>query len=152
MRRAFTLIEILVVVVILGLLAAIVIPQFSDFTGETKRAAFVSSARIFVAAAKRYELDYGEYPEAGHGELPDGFGEYIQSNNWEGATPIGGEWEARLNTGGVTAALGVHYGGGDPDHDAAQMLVIDELVDDGDLATGAFRHFGGGHYFFVIAP
>ena len=73
MRRAFTLIEILVVVLILGLLAAIVIPQFRDFTGETQRAAFISSARIFVAAAKRYELDYGVYPAAGHGTLPDGF-------------------------------------------------------------------------------
>jgi len=150
MRRAFTLIEILVVVVILGLLAAIVIPQFSDFTGDTQRAAFVSSARIFVAAAKRYELDYGEYPAAKHGELPDGFGDYIQSNKWESLTPIGGDWEAKLNTGGVTAALGVHYGGSDPDHDPAQMLVIDEMADDGDLATGAFRKFGGNHYFFVI--
>ncbi len=150
MRRAFTLIEILAVVVILGLLAAIVIPQFRDFTGETQRTAFVNSARIFVAAAKRYELDYGEYPEAGHGKLPDGFGDYIQSNKWEGVTPIGGDWEAKLNTGGVTAALGVHYGNNDPGHDPAQMLVIDEMADDGDLATGAFRQFGGNHYFFVI--
>jgi general secretion pathway protein G len=150
MRRAFTLIEILVVVLILGLLAAIVIPQFSDFTGETRRAAFVSSAQIFVAAAKRYELDYGEYPEARNGELPDGFGDYIESNKWEQATPIGGKWEAELNTGGVRAALGVHYGGGDPDHDPSQMLVIDEIADDGDLTTGAFRHFGGKRYFFVI--
>jgi general secretion pathway protein G len=151
MRRAFTLIEILVVVVILGLLAAMVIPQFRDFTGETRRTAFISNGRILVAAAKRYELDHGEYPHAGHGTLPDGFGDYIQSNNWEGATPIGGEWEARVNTGGVAAALGVHYGGGDPDHDPAQMLVIDEMADDGDLTTGAFRHFGSGHYFFVVS-
>ena len=77
MRRAFTLIEILIVVVILGVLAAIVIPQFTDVTGESQRTAFVNSAQIFVAAAKRYELDYGEYPDAGHGKLPDGFGDYI---------------------------------------------------------------------------
>jgi hypothetical protein len=32
------------------------------------------------------------------------------------------------------------------------MLVIDEMADDGDLATGAFRRFGGNHYFFVVAP
>lgn len=151
MRRAFTLIEILIVVVILGVLAAIVIPQFTDVTGESQRTAFVNSAQIFVAAAKRYELDYGEYPDAGHGKLPDGFGDYIQSNKWEGATPIGGEWEAKEDKDGITAVLGVHYEGNDPDHDPARMLVIDEMVDDGDLATGAFRQFGDKHYFFIVA-
>ena len=151
MRRAFTLIEILIVVVILGVLAAIVIPQFTDVTGESQRTAFVNSAQIFVAAAKRYELDYGEYPDAGHGKLPDGFGDYIQANKWEGATPIGGEWEAKEDKDGITAVLGVHYEENDPDHDPARMLVIDEMVDDGDLATGAFRQFGDKHYFFIVA-
>lgn len=36
-RRAFTLIEILIVVVILGILAAIVIPQFTDASEEAQR-------------------------------------------------------------------------------------------------------------------
>ncbi len=149
--RAFTLIEILVVVLILGLLAAIVLPTFPDVTGEMQRTAFVNSAKIFAAAARRYELDYGEYPAAGHGELPDGFGDYIQSNKWEGATPIGGEWDAKLDKDGVTAAIGVHYEDNDPDHDPARMLMIDEMADDGDLATGVFRQFGDKHYFFVVA-
>ena len=37
-RRAFTLIEILIVVVILGILAAIVIPQFTDASNEAMEA------------------------------------------------------------------------------------------------------------------
>ena len=151
MHRAFTLIEILIVVVILGILAAMAFPRFKDVSGEARRTAFINSAKIFVSAAKRYELDYGVYPDEKHGELPVGFGDYIQSNRWESATPIGGLWEAKVNTGGVTAALGVHYGGSDPGYDPAQMLLIDEMADDGDLATGAFRHFGGKHYFFVVA-
>ncbi len=36
-RHGFTLIEILIVVVILGILAAIVIPQFTDAAGEANR-------------------------------------------------------------------------------------------------------------------
>ena len=36
MRRGFTLIEILVVVMIIGLLAAIVAPRVTDFSGDAK--------------------------------------------------------------------------------------------------------------------
>jgi len=150
MRRAFTLIEILVVIMILGLLASLVIPQFLDVTGEARQTAFINSAKIFVSAAKLYELDHGEYPNAQPGQLPDGFGEYIQSMNWERATPIGGRWQAWAPGGVVTSALGVRYQGNDPDHDPAVMQAIDEIADDGDLNTGAFRAFGGGRYFFIV--
>jgi prepilin-type N-terminal cleavage/methylation domain-containing protein len=152
MRRAFTLIEILIVVVILGILAGIVMSQFIDVAGESRRTAFVNSAQIFSAAARRYELDYGEYPASKAGELPNGFGDYIQSNRWMAATPLGGKWEALANKSGVTSAIGIHYGGKSPDHDPATMQLIDEMADDGDLDTGAFRRFGGSHYFFIVAP
>jgi prepilin-type N-terminal cleavage/methylation domain-containing protein len=152
MRRAFTLIEILIVVLILGVLASLVIPRFIDVTGEAQRTAFVNNGRIFSAAAKRYELDYGVYPASKAGALPDGFGDYIQSNKWMAATPIGGEWEARANKGGVTSAIGIHYSKGSSDHDPATMQLIDQMADDGDLDTGAFQRFGGDHYFFIVAP
>ena len=103
MRRAFTLIEILVVVMILGLLAAIVVPQFGDASTEARRTAFINSGRIFVSAAKLYHLDLGVHPHARSGVLPVGFGDYIQSQNWERATPIGGEWKARSPGGGPSA-------------------------------------------------
>ena len=35
-RRAFTLVEILIVVVILGILAAIIIPQFADASSDAR--------------------------------------------------------------------------------------------------------------------
>ena len=151
MRSAFTLIEILIVVVILGLLASIVLPQFRDVTEEARQTAFFNSAQIFVAAAKRYELDYGVYPDAANGALPDGFGDYIQSMTWDRDTPIGGQWQARAPIGSVAAGIGVRYAGGDPDHDPALMQAIDEVADDGDLNTGVLRAFGGRRYFFVVA-
>ena len=151
MRSAFTLIEIMIVIVILGILAAIVIPGTVDISGQVRQTAFINSGKIFAAAARRYELDRGEYPDAQPGQLPDGFGEYIQSMKWQRETPIGGLWQARAPGGGVRAALGVRYQNNDPDHDPAVMQAIDEEVDDGDLGTGVFREFGGRRYFFVIA-
>ncbi|MDD5496072.1 MAG: type II secretion system protein [Candidatus Omnitrophica bacterium] len=38
-RRGFTLIELVIVIVILGILAAVAIPKFVDLTGEARKAA-----------------------------------------------------------------------------------------------------------------
>lgn len=62
-HRGFTLVEILIVVVILGILASIVIPQFSSATDQSKSVATASITR--TVQSKIFE-DYameGEYPE-----------------------------------------------------------------------------------------
>ena len=43
-KKAFTLVEILIVVVILGILAAIVVPQFTNATRYTQSSACLSCA------------------------------------------------------------------------------------------------------------
>jgi prepilin-type N-terminal cleavage/methylation domain-containing protein len=152
-RRGFTLIELLMIVVILGLLAALVIPQFTNSSDDAARVAFITSGRTFVEAARRYHLDHGEYPEdAGSGFLPDGFGLYVQSNRWVGGTPIGGVWDSVNNTFGTTSAMGVHFNGAGESRDDAYMQQIDDAVDDGDLATGWFQKLGGNRYYFIVAP
>lgn len=152
-RRGFTLIEVLIVVVILGVLAVVVIAQFVGVTEVTEKTAFIASGRRFVEAAKRYQLDYGTYPDAAPGTLPPGFGDYILSQGWERETPVGGTWDSHVNGYGVAAALGVFYGAGNNDsrNDDAYMQEIDTMIDDGDLLTGSFRKMGGQRYYFVIA-
>jgi prepilin-type N-terminal cleavage/methylation domain-containing protein len=44
-RKGFTLIEILIVVIILGILAAIVIPQFTNASKEAKQSSLVTMVR-----------------------------------------------------------------------------------------------------------
>lgn len=49
-RRAFTLVELLLVLVILGILAAIVVPKFGGRTEQAKRSAATSQIATFGTA------------------------------------------------------------------------------------------------------
>src|SRR6187431_977558 len=65
--RGFTLIEVLVVVVILGILAALVVPRIMDRPDEAKRVAAKADVMAIVQALKLYRLDNGFYPSSEQG-------------------------------------------------------------------------------------
>jgi general secretion pathway protein G len=65
--RGFTLIEVLVVVVILGILAALVVPRIMDRPDEAKRVAAKADVNALVQALKLYRLDNGFYPSTEQG-------------------------------------------------------------------------------------
>lgn len=65
--RGFTLLEILVVVFILSLLAAIVAPQFIGRTEDAKIAEAKVQIKNFETALKLFKLDNGYYPSTGQG-------------------------------------------------------------------------------------
>ena len=67
LQRAFTLIEVLVVVAILGILAAIVVPRLMDRPDEAKRVAAKADVGAIVQALKLYRLDNGFYPSTDQG-------------------------------------------------------------------------------------
>jgi len=151
-HRGFTLIEVLVVVVILAVLATIVIASFAVSVDDAKKSAFVSNLRAFARAAERYSFETGEYLEdSSSGELPADFDQYVNVGSWVGGTPIGGVWDAEFNSFGVASALGVHFDGTGETRDDAYMTTIDDIFDDGDLATGAFRKLAGDRYYHIIA-
>lgn len=63
----FTLIEVLVVVAILGILAALVVPRIMDRPDEAKRVAAKADVAALVQALKLYRLDNGFYPSTDQG-------------------------------------------------------------------------------------
>lgn len=65
--KGFTLIEILVVVVILGILAALVVPRIMERPDEARIVAVKSDIRAIVSALKLYRLDNGVYPSTDQG-------------------------------------------------------------------------------------
>lgn len=67
LARGFTLIEIMVVVVIMGILAALVVPKLLSRTGESKIAAARVDISTVMQALKLYKLDNERYPTSEQG-------------------------------------------------------------------------------------
>lgn len=62
-RKGFTLIEILIVVIILGILAAIVIPQFTNASEDARKSSVASQLQTLRSAVELYKLQHGDsYP------------------------------------------------------------------------------------------
>jgi general secretion pathway protein G len=60
--QGFTLVELLIVVIILAILAAIVVPQFASSTDDAKISALDSTLSNLRSAIDLYYQQHGEYP------------------------------------------------------------------------------------------
>jgi len=67
MSRGFTLIEVLVVVIILGILASIVVPNIMDKPGQAKITKAKSDVRAIESALNMYKLENHDYPGTDEG-------------------------------------------------------------------------------------
>lgn len=85
-QRGFTLIEVLVVVVILAILAAVVVPRVMDRPGQARQTAAKQGIQSIMTSLNMYRLDNFAYPATAQGlhalvqrpsELGDGA-------NWQG--------------------------------------------------------------------
>lgn len=65
--RGFTLVEIMVVVVIIGILGALVVPKLLGRTGEARVTAAKTDIATMMQALKLYKLDNQRYPSTEQG-------------------------------------------------------------------------------------
>lgn len=61
-QKGFTLIELMIVVAIIGILAAIAIPQFATYRVKAQNKAPQSDLRNLATSLESYYADYQEYP------------------------------------------------------------------------------------------
>ena len=75
----FTLIELLIVIIVLGILAAIVVFSLSGVSGESKTAACTTDAKSVEIAADAYEAKTGAWPTTITNELVTGPPSYLHT-------------------------------------------------------------------------
>src|SRR5438128_5107088 len=112
-RKGFTLIELLIVVVIIGILAAIAIPKFANTKGKAYIASMKSDLRNLVTAEEAYFADSVKYstnvtskvggvactPVAGQVSWCPTTG-----NNLVTINAAGGGWDASMTNNNLTGA------------------------------------------------
>ena len=126
LASGFTLVEILIVVVILGILAAIVVPQFTNASQTAKASSLLSQLQSIRSQLELYQVQHNAvYPDltSGWSQMTettgvDGntngsdFGPYLQkapvnsfTNGKHVATDISGDWKYDVSNGAIQAML-----------------------------------------------
>jgi len=141
MRRknaGFTLVEILIVVVILGILAAIVVPQFTSASTEAVKGAIQSQLQTIESQVELFRVrNNGEYPD---------LGTWTVNNGWDEDADVGMIAEEYLKeeplngyTGSTVVVVGDEAAAMGEDRDSANGWYYDSAGDNGIFAAAYDR-------------
>jgi type IV pilus assembly protein PilA len=147
--QGFTLIEVLVVIVTIGILVAIAVPNYARYRQRAKIAGAVSDLKYFEKGFIAYAIEEGNFPDDSHNVLPDlpKMSVFIDPAIFDRETPLGGRynWEGPDVYPYAGIAL---FQATAPQHDLA---LLDHMLDDGNLFQGRFRQTPNGRYTYIIA-
>lgn len=149
-ERGFTLVEIMIVVVIIGLLAAMGIPAFEKVRTNSLASRIANDFRVFSGAFETHALEVGMWPPDGNfNSLPASAQPYLEGTAWTQSPMDGGYWDWEgVGRHGFTASVNLHDG--NSVLSAAVVTRVDELLDDGNLSSGNFRQVGGSNNVLVL--
>ncbi len=142
----------MIVVVIIGLLAALAIPAFQRVQRASQNARVINDFRVFSQAFEVYNSMNGVWPNnVGPGVVPTtpvSMANDFKVATWQAVTVIGGRWnwDNSLGSGG---SAGISISGYTcPDE---QLTEIDAKIDDGDLTTGNFVQVSSSRVTLILA-
>lgn len=153
-RFAFTLVELMIVVTIIGILTLIAIPKYMQARLLSQDASFINDIRLLTNNTfLNYSMQTGGFPpDAAPGIEPSGIHDFLPRNFiWEEPPAIGGKWDwdravDRLHkTHDCYAGVSISK----PDRTEPEMRHIDEILDDGNILEGTFRKRDGGYIYIL---
>ncbi|HFC4662942.1 TPA: pilin [Neisseria gonorrhoeae] len=104
LQKGFTLIELMIVIAIVGILAAVALPAYQDYTARAQVSEAILLAEGQKSAVTEYYLNHGEWPKdntsagvASSGEIK---GKYVKS-----VTVTNGVVTAQMNPSGVNKEI-----------------------------------------------
>jgi type II secretion system protein G len=104
-RKGFTLIELLIVVVIIGILAAIAIPKFATTKDKAKLASVKTDLRNLMTAQEAYFSDYSTYGAlAALTAAPYNFS-FSAGNTQQAVTGVASGWTATVTNPSISTGV-----------------------------------------------
>ncbi|EPI6240217.1 pilin, partial [Neisseria gonorrhoeae] len=104
LQKGFTLIELMIVIAIVGILAAVALPAYQDYTARAQVSEAILLAEGQKSAVTEYYLNHGIWPEnntsAGVASASDIKGKYVQS-----VTVTNGVVTAQMKPSGVNKEI-----------------------------------------------
>ncbi|EMR8664026.1 pilin [Neisseria gonorrhoeae] len=104
LQKGFTLIELMIVIAIVGILAAVALPAYQDYTARAQVSEAILLAEGQKSAVTEYYLNHGEWPEnntsAGVASASDIKGKYVKEVKVEK-----GVVTATMNSSGVNKEI-----------------------------------------------
>lgn len=170
MKRAFTLIELLIVVAIIGILAAIAVPNFLNAQMRAKLAQVESNMKALSTATMAYYTDYSVFPLHEHvynsnglttpvayiGSIPidvfqmESFDPYVQARLSQNKSTIHPEPFYTLNGGGAYGQPSLDKN--IPTWDNRGLSLIWRFATDPALFQKARGQYPNGRYFVSLGP
>ena len=145
-REAFTLVEIMVVVVIIGLLSVLGIPAFDKVKNTSVSTRIANDFRIFKSLYETYNLDNEVWPaDVTRGIIPPEMVGYVSDSDWTATVLSDSQWDWEFNRFGYVASIALTS-----DEDLPLIFEkVDSIVDDGNLSTGDFID-AGDRYILIL--
>lgn len=152
-RIAFTLVEVMVVVVVLGVLAMVVVPRFATARSDSSVTAAAEDIKGIVRAIEFFNASKGYWPiDTKAGQVPPEVKSQFKSDNpFEKPCPIGGVYDYDNIASNNAIFLTIRSTSSISAPNIVDAQALDAYLDDGILNQGKFRSTSSGGYTYRFA-
>ncbi|HZW06792.1 MAG TPA: prepilin-type N-terminal cleavage/methylation domain-containing protein [Phycisphaerales bacterium] len=153
--RAFTLVELIAVIVVLAILAGVAIPKYFDYSTRARASALSGTLKAMQQSILAYNRDFGGWPaDVNPRVCPPEVVRYMEPGVWTALTPVGTTYDyenwATPQWSWPTPVVGVSirngYGGALTSDATAVIQLVDQQIDDGVSTAGSMRTVNYGYF------